>query len=310
MSTKEDTKAPVKYKSQSGILAEQERIKMIDYLISQRHPELMKSRKASDKSFVQNLREEFEELWDVQVMTMCQGEKMREELHRKRYIEALFIWDNPEYETYQWSIMAQWSIKEANLLAFDKNPEDIFLDDTDIPITTILYDHPDIGLFREYEKIVERAVKQGILTDPVVPIDYVKWVKQNTIRFPKDLAELVYKHSDETDWKAKHEELAEQHKKLEKKYSKLETQLQEAQLETKPSALKNQQKSLLRIILGIALEKYDYKPGKTKNAATKQIVNDLQLHGIKVSQDTVKKYLDLAQEELPDSYMLEADCSL
>lgn len=57
---------------------------------------------------------------------------------------------------------------------------------------------------------------------------------------------------------------------------------------------------LLAIVLGMAMDKYDYRPGDKKNAATGEnngsIAHALQKLGLKVDVDTIRKYLAEASE--------------
>ena len=55
--------------------------------------------------------------------------------------------------------------------------------------------------------------------------------------------------------------------------------------------------SLLKILLGIAIEQYDYSPNDKKSKAPGQIVSDLAEHGLDVSDDTIRKYLNEGAEK-------------
>jgi hypothetical protein len=56
--------------------------------------------------------------------------------------------------------------------------------------------------------------------------------------------------------------------------------------------------SALRLILGMALEKYGYDPKALKNQATGKIAGDLALNDLAVSAETIKDFLDEAVAEL------------
>ncbi len=56
--------------------------------------------------------------------------------------------------------------------------------------------------------------------------------------------------------------------------------------------------SLLKLVIGMAVKGYAYKPKAAKNAATKEIADDLRLMGLSLDEDTVRKYLVEARELL------------
>ena len=62
--------------------------------------------------------------------------------------------------------------------------------------------------------------------------------------------------------------------------------------------------SLLKMVLGMAMSKYDYKPNNQRNAATGEnrgsIAVDLQTRGLDVDADTIRKHLQAAKRFLPD----------
>lgn len=67
------------------------------------------------------------------------------------------------------------------------------------------------------------------------------------------------------------------------------------------AAQERERNSMLKIIYGIAISKYDYDPNKDRNSATGEnsgsIRADLELKGILIDNETVKKYLDEAGEK-------------
>lgn len=54
--------------------------------------------------------------------------------------------------------------------------------------------------------------------------------------------------------------------------------------------------SMLRMILGMAMKKYEYDPSSKKNTATKKIADDLAEYGLDLNEDTVRKYLNEARD--------------
>jgi len=56
--------------------------------------------------------------------------------------------------------------------------------------------------------------------------------------------------------------------------------------------------TLLKLILGMALEQYGFDPDAAKSPVPKEISDDLQTHGISVSDDTVRRWLKIAADEV------------
>lgn len=57
--------------------------------------------------------------------------------------------------------------------------------------------------------------------------------------------------------------------------------------------------SLLKLLIGMAVEQYGYNHTGARNQATKQIKDDLEVHGVGVSENTILKWLREAAELLP-----------
>lgn len=61
-----------------------------------------------------------------------------------------------------------------------------------------------------------------------------------------------------------------------------------------------ERESLLRIIIGMAVKKYNFKRVALRNPATGRIASDLQEVGLPLDEDTIRKYLAEAKELLSD----------
>jgi hypothetical protein len=57
---------------------------------------------------------------------------------------------------------------------------------------------------------------------------------------------------------------------------------------------------MLKLIIGMAIDAYGYEPDKSRNDLTGNNKNSLsakmQTHGINISDDTIRKYLNEAKE--------------
>lgn len=67
------------------------------------------------------------------------------------------------------------------------------------------------------------------------------------------------------------------------------------------STLKGKERtSLLRLVLGMAMAKYGYNPKAAKSPTAKKIASDLLEKGIKLDEDTIRKWLKESAEFMPD----------
>jgi hypothetical protein len=57
--------------------------------------------------------------------------------------------------------------------------------------------------------------------------------------------------------------------------------------------------SILKIIVGMAISKYEYDPKKSKNTAARRIAEDLQRQALDLDEDTIRSYLQEAANLLP-----------
>lgn len=60
-----------------------------------------------------------------------------------------------------------------------------------------------------------------------------------------------------------------------------------------------ERESMLKLIIGMAVIGYTYKPNAARNDSTKEIAGDLLKLGIPLNEDTIRKYLNEAKELLP-----------
>jgi hypothetical protein len=169
---------------------------------------------------------------------------------------------NARYD--HWVKMAYWSTKEAEALFAGFEPH--LMTRSDFPNTV------KTGLFlriEQHHEAFKRAVGAFQLDESDTPQAYLKWAKRLNIKIPAELEILVG--------------LPEPKAKAPKEKS----------LGTR------ERETLLKIIIGMAIEGYRYNPGAAKNTAVSEIANDLEKLGITVSDDTVRKWLNEGAELLP-----------
>jgi hypothetical protein len=130
------------------------------------------------------------------------------------------------------------------------------------------------------------------------PAFWANWLSDMKLPCPQELAEAVEEFAGASiDWKARAMDAEGQIEEHKTRIAELEKTIVDNAINS--SGATRQHDTLLRILIGIAVEQYGYDPRKARNAAASQISSDLQLHGISVSDDTIRKYLSAGSELLP-----------
>jgi len=112
-----------------------------------------------------------------------------------------------------------------------------------------------------FEKIKQLAVRAAKVGDTQDPADWLEWAKRKQITIPAGLRDSV----------------------------KLRKSQREVGLREKTT--------LLKLIYGMALAKYAYRPG-FRGPAVEAIHGDLVLHGLRIDQETIRDKLNQAVAEL------------
>lgn len=61
-----------------------------------------------------------------------------------------------------------------------------------------------------------------------------------------------------------------------------------------------ERESLLKLVIGMAVEQYQYDPRSARNEATAHIASDLEINGVPLDRDTILKWLREASQLLPN----------
>jgi hypothetical protein len=88
---------------------------------------------------------------------------------------------------------------------------------------------------------------------------------------------------------------------LRSRVAELQTTL--AQSEKRPSALKKEWNTLLKLVIGMAIKGYGYDPTEPRSGKPKEIAQDLHGLGIPIDEDTVRTWLKKGYEEFGDETM-------
>lgn len=231
----------------------------------------------------------------------------------KRPQNRAFFYDDPSADAdfEYWTQVAHWTIEETAALSLGKDPERVS--------TKTLWPYRNFVFGRQYARRLElckRAqgarklyplLEEGALINPlaVLPKYFLRWATDIGLEIPERLKEAVIQRHGPPDQRRPnfdYRDIAET-SALKARVAFLEQELAKSPPKPKPqSAVTRERNTLLKIILGLAMDQYGYQPHAPRNATAGEIAGDLDGQGISVSEDTVRKYLNDASEFAPPRY--------
>ena len=183
-----------------------------------------------------------------------------------------WFFDQPDAQAdlEHWSRAEYWTPDEAVAVSFGKNP-------SVVNANTLKSYLEKASFANEYylrRDLVDRAIQSGRLPREMPPADFVAWLQERSIPVPRELADCL---------------------------SAIEAT--SSRSSTKPLS-DTERDSLLKLLLAMSIDKYDYKVGKTRNPATGEnrdsINAALERLNLKLTSDTIRKYLKEAEQRFGD----------
>ncbi len=228
-------------------------------------------------------------------------------LRKRERDEKTFFFNLPETNAdfEYWSKMTHWKLDEAIALSFGKNPERVNKE------SIKGYQYCYSPLVQEYHKIEElarRAIIWKRLYDPALPPLFIRWTKENDIKFPEELEKMVVaRQGNYYDWKKMYEDLLEKNNNNVKIANELiaEKDKKILELETNKKTEKplhsKEKETLLKMIVGMAIDGYGFDPAANRSPVPKEISDILAEKGMSLDADTVRRWLKEGAEILPRS---------
>jgi hypothetical protein len=216
-------------------------------------------------------------------MRMCDEERPKEEEEsrikaEKEESERFFHKPSANADFDFWSKAAYWTLDEAVALSFGKDPKKVYWDG----IKSLVERSSFIQGYGKVRELANRAKAAGLLKEPTLPLAFVLWAKKNDLAFPEQLEKNVTAQAQKGAVPAAHAVAS----------PKLPTPAKD-----KKDELKTREKdTLLKLVIGMAVEGYRYDPKAAKNTAVADIVSDLNKLGLSLDADTVRRWLKEAAE--------------
>lgn len=276
--------------------------------------------------------EELSQLPDAELSARFESEKAKErqEAEAKRDAEEQARFFNAPYakaDFTHWARATYWTIEEAVALSFGKSPAVVNWDS----LKQYARVSPFVAEYAKVRDLAIRAKNWKQLYDPVVPGIFFAWAKRCEISYPDELAVLAERYGHNIrDWQTAYEELMALH---ERQKRDLETELgktkqaaasaletverlraeavqlaternellaQIATLEAGAKGLNPKERdSLLKMVIGMAVDAYGYDPTARRSPISSELTDILAGHGLAISEDTVRKWLNEAAQVLP-----------
>lgn len=269
--------------------------------------------------------------YDQEAARQVEEVRRREEEEER---ERFFSQPHAFADLGHWSKAEHWSLDEAIALSFGKAPEVVNWK----RIESLVQISRFAKHYQRRRDLALRAAAWKKLYDPVLPLIFLKWAKDNEIDVPAELVEKVEARKGRlVDWKKAFEQQKAAYEELIALYDKSRSQYDEhvadwknlvdqrseelaaamsriGELEAELALIKNappaaepakpqsmiERQNMLKAIYVMAMKGYGYKPDDKRSTVIADIVNDLSLEGLPVSDDTIRRYLKEAREHLSE----------
>jgi hypothetical protein len=170
------------------------------------------------------------------------------------------------------------------------------LDPELVEIACLFSDHLEKFVFQRTREVSEPILRKWGNYHHITPKEFLLWIQQYQIDFPKELEELIMKNANIVDWKAAHDELRIQYDTLKTQHKNFIAKTGESLKEEKLNP--KERKSLLKLVLGMAIDAYGYNPKASRNPTAEEISGHLKTRGISIDADTVRKWLNEGKESV------------
>jgi len=231
--------------------------------------------------------------------------KRRANLRKRQVERERAHWSNQpnaianEHTYDYWCKAAYWTNIEALALLLGRNPNVFNLN----AIETLPGRSEVIWAFWGLRNLIDRATEFGFLSEKNTPKEIIEWAQNNNIFVPEKLLDTI---SDRfisiSDLEAKYSSQTLELESLKDELESLRMQDEpENRLanENRPTSTRERE-SLLKIVIAVAIKKYNYRPDMAKNSATSNIATALRDLDLPLDEDTIRKYLNEAKNLLSE----------
>ena len=193
-----------------------------------------------------------------------------EQSERDKFLDEL---DDEEADFAYWCKADHWNLHEASALLLNLEP----LEPTDRILQVEDFARSPIGKeCLRIETLLTRSIEAGQINKTLEPTKVIQWADQKGIAVPPKLRSLIENQQS----------------------SRKNTKASDAPLP------ESERISLLKMVYGMAIDAYGYRPGKNRNTATGEnkgsIFNALDRLGLKTDADTIRNFIKEAAARFGD----------
>jgi hypothetical protein len=193
----------------------------------------------------------------------------------------------------RWAQMPYWTLDEAVALSLGRDPRFVNWETVQQLVASSRF----AFRFADQREIVNRARTMGQLRERTTPATFIAWAERMQFPMPDELVNAVKSVGNPApDWKKLFEQSHSQVQALTSRLQELEREKTPA--ETAPLDPRERE-SLLKLVIGMAIGGYSYEPNAKRSTIVGEIVSDLLLAGMSISEDTVRRHLASGKELLP-----------
>ena len=241
-------------------------------------------------------RDELEAKPETEIAAMVAAERKRlnsEKVAREAAEEAANFYNLPAAmaDFDFWCKAAYWKKEEQIALSLGREPRKVFWSN----IGNNYFRSPFVEEYRQRKVLVERAIIARQLMELSRPELFLGWARKVGLSYPPEL-DVVFSQNAEVNWRLEYDKEATSHAKTKRSLEVSEKKLAAASEGEPPIRVRE---TLLKMLIGMAIDKYGHDAKASKSAAPSRISGILVTHGLGISDDTVRKYLQEAAEFLP-----------
>jgi hypothetical protein len=193
----------------------------------------------------------------------------------------------------RWAKMAYWTPDEAVALSLGRDPKFANWEKLQQLVQSSRFAYR----YAAQREIVMRAKDMGQLWGKTTPALFLAWAERTQFPMPDDLIDAVKAiGTPAVDWKTFFDQSQLKVEALSKRIEELECE--KSRTETGRLGTRERE-SLLKLVIGMAVGKYDFHPVTGRRGIAKIIAHDLASAGLPMDEDTVRKYLAAGKELLP-----------
>lgn len=201
------------------------------------------------------------------------------------------------YDFY--SKTAYWRLEEGCALLLERDPRKWSIK-TVKPYRQI---STNASRYLDLHDLASRAVAMSQLGSRNAPGFFLAWAERNRLDIPSGLQEAIDNHGIQVaDWKTAYDRQVVTINALKARIAEIESSTSEPAPIAAPkpqSAITRERNTLLKLILGLAMDCYGYQPHAPRSSTAGDIASALELKGISISEDTIRKYLGEAADFAP-----------